>query len=656
MPPAPGLDTGVSLAMTSMFQMSSPPGHPKTKASSAPPPTAPKRHCWECLRRRLVCDSGTPYCRKCVDGGVVCPGYEDKKPLRWIANGQVSSRPRQSRSAPATAAAGRAKQPPRATVVSKKKQQHATQHEMQISLPERSGCLGILPHMDTRSTTWDVVQAAYYYNTWVLPTYDSALELAPNPFIAPFPLEILPYLTDGLRHTVVALAIGHRIHQLPKDASRGASVDLWSRLFHHRLLAIRELSHDIASEDTRASDNTIVTIILFLFVELQQMPATNWRQHLDGLTQLIEIRGGAREFLKTLPALAIGMSSFFLVGVMANTTCPPLCDNSAASHYALLDLLGTMYGEGGYPTCLCPPSLFVTVVEINYLRAQQARANLLASTSCAGAAVVPNPLLLTSDQHIDLPLVPQLEHGESDESSTPSEAACNTAETPATSIQTIDSFSPANQEGPDMTTTPAAQPLDIDANASRLLKDILAFSPAEFSTSSLHSPQQQHPTDSSSRATDRLVLGRLWQSALVIYLIASLQSAGALRRSSFRRGQLGGLRAVHGQRLYEQLQLAVVSERLKRSVLWPLVVCGFDAAEAVNSAVSLSGTGGGSGDESRSAAAAERRKFVETRLPILGHDVGTSLPDYARVVLRKFWDSGRADWDGCFDGSYAFVT
>lgn len=81
-------------------------------------------------------------------------------------------------------------------------------------------------------------------------------------------MDVLPHLTGGLRHTVVALALGHRINQLPPDAGRAVSVDLWSRLFHHRLLAIRELSRDIASEDTRASDGTIVTIILFLFVEV----------------------------------------------------------------------------------------------------------------------------------------------------------------------------------------------------------------------------------------------------------------------------------------------------------------------------------------------------------------------------------------------------
>ncbi|KAH7028851.1 fungal-specific transcription factor domain-containing protein [Microdochium trichocladiopsis] len=679
----------------SSFQQPPPLGHTQQGGPgggpSAPLPPA-KRHCWECLRRRLVCDAGQPYCRKCHDAGVVCPGYDDKKPLKWIATGTISSRPRHKKLT-ALADGGKAGGKPASRAPARKKKQEQRQSVtataptadgLKSSPQQQDGCLPVLPHVDLRSTTCDVVQAAYYYNTWVLPSYDSALELAPNPFIAKFPMEILPYLTDGLRHTVVALAIGHRIHQLPLDASRGDSVDLWSRLFHHRCLAIRELSHDIASEDKRSSDSTIVTIILFLFVELQQMPATNWRQHLDGLTQLIELRGGPRQFLKNLPSLSIGLSSFFMVGVMANTTCPPLCDNSAVSHYELIDLLATMYGEGSYPTCLCPPALFVTIVEINYLRAQQALANFMAPPPPASRSITPQsqPPLLWSEENgsmMELPLWSTPEHQGNSSSDgydfaqkrqqrqdMVSDVMMDATlamdlpllpETTTTNTNTTTTFSRSNSNSDSSTNSdstntqeywldPALARHDVDAHARALLKDILAYSPED---SAAPPPPPQQPR---SFPEDRLVLGRLWQSALVIYLIASLQSLGALR-SPFLRGQLAGLRAIHGARLYEQLRLAVESPRLKKSVLWPLVVCGFDAASTVDS------SRGGSGNAPSAEVAAtaeERRRFVEARLPILGQDVGTSLPEYARMVLRKFWDSGRTDWDSCFDKAYAFVT
>lgn len=53
---------------------------------------AEQRSCWECSRRRLVCDEDRPTCRKCRDAGIVCPGYSGAKPLRWLAPGRVTAR------------------------------------------------------------------------------------------------------------------------------------------------------------------------------------------------------------------------------------------------------------------------------------------------------------------------------------------------------------------------------------------------------------------------------------------------------------------------------------------------------------------------------------------------------------------------------------
>lgn len=50
------------------------------------------KHCWECRRRRLVCDFTRPKCRKCQIRGVDCPGYDGKKPLRWLQPQQVNAK------------------------------------------------------------------------------------------------------------------------------------------------------------------------------------------------------------------------------------------------------------------------------------------------------------------------------------------------------------------------------------------------------------------------------------------------------------------------------------------------------------------------------------------------------------------------------------
>lgn len=54
--------------------------------------TTERSPCWECRRRRLVCDFVRPRCRKCESRGVACPGYGGKKPLRWLPPQQVNSK------------------------------------------------------------------------------------------------------------------------------------------------------------------------------------------------------------------------------------------------------------------------------------------------------------------------------------------------------------------------------------------------------------------------------------------------------------------------------------------------------------------------------------------------------------------------------------
>ena len=58
------------------------------------------RQCWECLKRRLVCDHTLPHCKKCVKNGKECPGYDEQKPLQWIEPGKVTSRRRKKNSPP----------------------------------------------------------------------------------------------------------------------------------------------------------------------------------------------------------------------------------------------------------------------------------------------------------------------------------------------------------------------------------------------------------------------------------------------------------------------------------------------------------------------------------------------------------------------------
>ncbi|OTA00838.1 hypothetical protein A9Z42_0011230 [Trichoderma parareesei] len=50
----------------------------------------PQQECWECLRRYLACDGRRPVCECCRSAGIVCPGYEDRRPLTWVTPGNIT--------------------------------------------------------------------------------------------------------------------------------------------------------------------------------------------------------------------------------------------------------------------------------------------------------------------------------------------------------------------------------------------------------------------------------------------------------------------------------------------------------------------------------------------------------------------------------------
>lgn len=133
-----------------------------------------------------------------------------------------------------------------------------------------------------------------------------------------------------------------------------------------------------------------------------------------------------------------------------------------------------------------------------------------------------------------------------------------------------------------------------------------------------------------SSKEDWMLLGNMYQAAVVLYCILSLQSLSILPRTSFLRASC----TAHGQHLQQQFNKAQLSLRIKRFTLWPLVVLG---VEAVN---------GGAG----------MRAFVREQLPEMSRHVGSYVPLTAKDVLERFWASGETHWDACFDRPYVLVT
>lgn len=101
-----------------------------TTATPTATPTGERRQCWECRRRRLVCDSARPACNKCRAAGTECPGYSGNKPLKWITPGKVKSR---NRGRPSAAAKGRAAAEPARSPASSSSSSSSTRHTVSSS-------------------------------------------------------------------------------------------------------------------------------------------------------------------------------------------------------------------------------------------------------------------------------------------------------------------------------------------------------------------------------------------------------------------------------------------------------------------------------------------------------------------------------------------
>lgn len=71
-----------------------------------------------------------------------------------------------------------------------------------------------------------------------------------------------------MNHTMACFGYGHRIYQRQLGNDAGATKKAWTRIYHHRGLAIRELGQVIAKDDTRCTDVTIATVVLLLVTEV----------------------------------------------------------------------------------------------------------------------------------------------------------------------------------------------------------------------------------------------------------------------------------------------------------------------------------------------------------------------------------------------------
>ncbi|KAK3372729.1 fungal-specific transcription factor domain-containing protein [Podospora didyma] len=312
----------------------------------------PNQQCWECLRRRLVCDSNMPVCNRCRALGIVCPGFADKKPLTWLAPGQVVSRGRRKKNVNTTSGRN-------------------TIGNSVVARKPKASDLAATPRPEPvlRTDTCDVVEALYYYNNHIYPDYvTNALE--PTSFLVP--LESLHEIPFSALHSLASMAVSHQLLQTP--VANDSLV--WTRLYRHRDLAIRALNELLANEQTRTSDSTLICVYSFMIAVLHQTITPHWRTHIDGFIKLINMRGGLVTVVRGTPELGLPMMAFWAIGVFANTTSPALEQITLSTPHEpeTLHFARELYNYANYPSIPCPRDLLDEIITINDLRLQTALA------------------------------------------------------------------------------------------------------------------------------------------------------------------------------------------------------------------------------------------------------------------------------------------
>ncbi|CAI6339918.1 unnamed protein product [Periconia digitata] len=311
----------------------------------------PKRHCWECLRRRLVCDGTHPSCKRCQMSSIDCPGYGHKKPLRWVEPGK-KSRKRLSKEKPA----------PGSSLVNleqvNKQAQSTRESVSQHQIPRNSMAVAV-PNFQPRSDA---------NNSWILPNLQKVDQLTPNAFISNIPLEMVRDMPPAITHALACIALDHRLHQLPEtDKPSIGTVTVRDRLLEHRGAALRAISELLGNAKARISDLAVGSILFFMSVDNRVSPS-HWRVHYDGVTKLIQLAGGPSRLFRPIPHLQTAILSYIIMGVMGNTTSPAHNLAWPRLHLQHLDSVAVLYEHGFYPTLFCPAELFLAIVRINSLR------------------------------------------------------------------------------------------------------------------------------------------------------------------------------------------------------------------------------------------------------------------------------------------------
>lgn len=322
-----------------------------------------RRHCWECRRRCLVCDSTKPSCKRCSTSGTTCPGYSRVKParIRWVEPGRVTSRARR-----------RPKKSCHDAAHEEKKYVISTRNSSTSFPISNAGIPSFSLSVDPAIVP--AFQVAEYFNSCIYQDLKPELELGHNPHIYELTARMVQEASSApqfLQHGMYCIVLSHRLNRT-RESLPGKALN--EKFYLHRGLAIRSLSNHLNARYDGIDEVIMAGILMLLLTDIHHGALYSWQCHLEVVQKIIGRRGGFNALAEFHRAEPLVLPIWFLT-VMGHTTCPASNLAANGSDLDAVDFMLERNSIASFPVGMCPPPLFAEVVRINRLRSRAAMAS-----------------------------------------------------------------------------------------------------------------------------------------------------------------------------------------------------------------------------------------------------------------------------------------
>ncbi|KAJ5152016.1 hypothetical protein N7492_010311 [Penicillium capsulatum] len=326
---------------------------------------ARKRHCWECLRRRLVCDFEVPGCKRCAKSGVDCPGYGETPPMRvkWIGAGKPKTKAKAQQHKGASNSPKSGNAGPKST---SPEESHAESPVVNLNQSDDIQKL-TLRGSNLKTDFHALIDSVEYYNSCIYPELANVLRFGTNANI--YKLSPAAFHTGvtrpaHLQFGLVCFTLSHRMNQLGHDQD---SMVLKNSFYRYRSFMIRSLNEDISEPAKRYSDFVLAGILTVLLADSQEGISNHWRNHIEGVRRLIILRGGMKRLAITPGVRPIIVTFVYLV-VLSDTTSP--ASDMLLGGLNVDELYGMVkeYGGNGSGFQMCPMPLITEIIKTNHIR------------------------------------------------------------------------------------------------------------------------------------------------------------------------------------------------------------------------------------------------------------------------------------------------